>query len=264
MDLRHRPIGSATIVATWLMLAATTASAQAAPPAAANGWTFTVAPYLWATALDGDASVGRVDTDVDMSFGDILEDLSFGGMLLIDAEKNRFGIAVNGVFARVSPDAEVGPFEIDTTSDTLQVGVAPYYRVVDWAYRVSPSGKPLRLRIEPTAGIRVTHLRVELQVRGGRSVDQSESWVDPLVGSRFALDLADRWTLSGEADVGGFGVGSDFAWNAQAFLGYQTSLLGRPTTLVAGYRALSQDYENGNFEWDVTMHGPVLGVAMRF
>jgi hypothetical protein len=70
--------------------------------------------------------------------------------------------------------------------------------------------------------------------------------------------------ISGEANIGGFEVGSDFTWNAQAYVGYQFSLFGRPTTLLVGYRALYQDYHHNNFEWDVTMHGPVIGTAVRF
>ena len=234
------------------------------PAPSADRWNISVAPYLWATSMDGHAAVGGIKADVDVPFSDILKDLSFAGMLLVDAQRGRVGIGVNGVFARVSPDSEVGPLEIDTTSDTVQLGVAPYYRVLDWTYRTSPSGKPLRLRVAPEAGFRYTYLRAELEVRGGRTVDQSESWIDPLIGTRVGLDLSDRWRIAAEGDVGGFGVGSDFAWNLQAFIGYEASLFGRPVTTWLGYRALSQDYDHNDFEWDVTMHGPVLGAAVRF
>lgn len=246
------------------LAAACLAVAQPAAADPAGDWTVTVAPYLWAISLDGDVGVGPVEAEVDLPFSDILPDLSFGGMLLVDANRDRFGVAFNGVFARVSPDGEAGPFEVDTTIDTLHLGVAPYYRLVDWTWGQAASGAPLRLRVEPTAGFRLTRLRAELDVRGGRTVDQTETWIDPLIGSRFAIDLAERWTLWGEADIGGFGVGSDFAWNTQAFLGYRTSLFGRPTDLVAGYRALGQDYEDGNFSWDVVSHGPILGLAVKF
>jgi hypothetical protein len=185
-------------------------------------------------------------------------------MLLVDVQKGRFGVAVNGVFARLSPDSEVGPIEIDTTSDMVQLGVGPYYRVVDWTYGTTASGKPLRLIVEPEAGFRFTYLRAELDVRGGRTFDQSESWVEPLIGSRFGIDLSDHRNLTAEANVGGFGVGSDLAWNVRAFVGYRTSLFGVPTTLAAGYRALHQDYDHNDFEWDVTMHGPVFGAVLRF
>jgi hypothetical protein len=38
--------------------------------------------------------------------------------------------------------------------------------------------------------------------------------------------------------------------------------------VIAGYRALSQDYDDGSgadrFEWDVTLHGPLLGLSIGF
>jgi hypothetical protein len=236
--------------------------AEAAPPG--DRWTVEVAPYLWAAALDGNATVGGIKADVDVPFSDLLKDLSGGAMLLVSVEKGRFGIGVNGLFARVSSDSDVGPIEIDATSDTGQLAVAPYYRLVEWQYGVSSSGRPLRLVVAPEAGFRVTYMRTELEVRGGWTVDQSESWVDPLIGSRIGLDLSDRWRIAGEANVGGFGVGSDLTWNVQAFVGYRTTVFGQDTTFALGYRALYQDYHHKDFEWDVTMHGPVLGTALDF
>jgi hypothetical protein len=132
--------------ALWAMAATLAAAApalarQAEPPAPTprDRWTVTVAPYLWATSLDGHAAVRGIKADVDVPFSDLLKDLSFGAMMLIDIEKDRFGIGVNGLFARVSSDTDVGPIEIDTTSDTGQLVIAPYYCVVEWAYRTSSS-----------------------------------------------------------------------------------------------------------------------------
>ena len=184
-------------------------------------------------------------------------------MLAVDVEKGRFGIGVNGLFARVSPDSDAAGIEIDATSDSGQLTILPYYRVLEWQYGVSSSGQPLRLVVAPEAGFRFTYMRTELEVRGGRTADQSESWVDPLIGSP-SLELTDRWAIVGEGNFGGFGVGSDFTWNVQAFLGYRTTMFGRKTTFLLGYRALYQDYHHSDFEWDVTMHGPVLGTAVHF
>ena len=101
-------------------------------------------------------------------------------------------------------------------------------------------------------------------MRGGRQVDDSGTWVDPLVGTRFAVDLAERWAIAGEADVGGVIAGSDLSWNVQGFLGYRTSLFGQPTTFTIGYRALYVDYDHNDFKWDVTQQGPILGAVLRF
>ena len=80
------------------------------------------------------------------------------------------------------------------------------------------------------------------------------------------MDLvpACSYFASPEANVGGFGVGSDLTWNVQAFVGYRTTVFGQDTTFALGYRALYQDYHHKDFEWDVTMHGPVLGTALHF
>jgi hypothetical protein len=236
--------------------------ATAAPPG--ERWTVTLAPYLWLVSMDGNATVGGVKSDVDVPFKDTLK----GSVLRRDDgggyRKGTLRDRGQRLFARVSPDSDAGGIKIDATSDSGQLAVAPFYRLVDWQYAVSPSGAPLRLVVAPEAGFRVTYMRTELEIRGGPTVDQSETWVDPLIGSRIGLDLTDRWLVTGEANIGGFGVGSDFTWNAQAYLGYQLSLFGRPTTLLIGYRALYQDYHRNNFEWDVAMHGPVIGTAVRF
>ena len=119
--------------------------------------------------------------------------------------------------------------------------------------------QPLRLVVAPEAGFRYTYMRTELEVRRGPTVDSSESWVDPLIGSRISLELTDRWAIVGEGDFGGFGVGSDFTGTSRPFSAIGTTLFGRPTTFLFGYRALHQDYDHGDFAWDVTMHGPMLG-----
>ena len=256
----------------WLAMAATLAAASPAvaqqPAATAtppgDRWTIEVAPYLWIASMDGNATVGGVKSDVDVPFSDLLKDLSGGLMMAVDVDKGRFGIGLNGLFARVSSDADVGSTEIDVTSDSGQLAVLPFYRLIQWQYGTSSSGKPLRLVVAPEAGFRLTYMRTELEIRRGPTVDNSENWVDPLIGSRIGLSLTDRFALIGEGNLGGFGVGTDFTWNAQAYVGYQFSVFGRPTTLLVGYRALYQDYHHRDFEWDVTMHGPVIGTATRF
>jgi hypothetical protein len=98
----------------WLAVAATLAAVTpavaqqmetATPPG--DRWTVSVAPYLWVASMDGNATVGGVKSDVDVPFSDLLKDLSGGLMTAVDVEKGRFGIGVNGLFARVSPDSDV-------------------------------------------------------------------------------------------------------------------------------------------------------------
>lgn len=69
-------------------------------------------------------------------------------------------------------------------------------------------------------------------------------------------------------DVGGFGAGSDFSWQAVATYGFDVNCFGTPLRTVVGYRALAVDYsENGRFGkngLDLVQHGPVIGVRIRW
>jgi hypothetical protein len=90
-------------------------------------------------------------------------------------------------------------------------------------------------------------------------------WWDPIIGARLTLPMGKAWTFNLRGDVGGFGVGSDFAWQAFPWLSWQFSERG---SLQAGYRAISTDYDEGSglseFRYDVVTQGPQLGVTYRF
>ncbi len=224
-------------------------------------WRITVAPYVWMTSLDGHITVQGLKGKLNLDFSDVLENLSLAGMLLVDVQKGPWIVTANFVGASLEADATN---DIKVTNDVINLGTAIAYQVVDHELRRSASGQPLSLRLAPLAGARVTYLRAELDNDAGPSVDESETWVDPLIGLRADLDLTERVALAAEADVGGFGVGSDLAWNAQLFLTWRTSLFGVATDLALGYRALKQDYDHNDFTYDVTTSGPIIGAAFHF
>jgi len=78
-----------------------------------------------------------------------------------------------------------------------------------------------------------------------------------------------RWTATLAGDIGGVVFGFDFAWSAFGLIGYRFNLFGEDNARVlAGYRALFQDYTDGSgndkFKWDVTLYGPILGLVIGF
>lgn len=91
-------------------------------------------------------------------------------------------------------------------------------------------------------------------------VSGSKSWVDPLVGFRGRLNLTDKLYLAARGDIGGFGVGSDLAWNVFGSLGYQWN---ERLSTELGYRYLSMDYSDGGFIFDADMSGLFLGLTFR-
>ena len=77
--------------------------------------------------------------------------------------------------------------------------------------------------------------------------------------------LGADWEPVTKGDIGGFGVGSDFAWHVTAFAVWNFFDY---ATLMLGFRYLDVDYDDGNgagrFLWDVSESGPAAGLAWRF
>jgi len=132
-------------------------------------------------------------------------------------------------------------------------------------------GDEPKLVVDLYTGARYTHIDVDLDLNlgPGRSSSGDEGWIDPIVGLRTMWQLTPRWSVTAYGDVGGFGVGSDFSWLANGLVGYRFDLFGKKDSkFLFGYRALYQDYSSGSgdnkFAWDVTIHGPLIALAVEF
>ena len=68
-------------------------------------------------------------------------------------------------------------------------------------------------------------------VPAGTTLSQSKWWFDPIVGLRLHSNSPGRFNAAVYGEVGGFGVGSDFAW--QIFPVVSVRVAGR-TSLDAG------------------------------
>ena len=93
------------------------------------------------------------------------------------------------------------------------------------------------------------------------SASADKDWVDPIIGVRAQWNINDKWFLAGKSDIGGFGVGSDFAWTVQATVGYHFT---RNVSAEFGYRYMDTDYSDGAFTYDVAQAGFYTGLNFRF
>jgi hypothetical protein len=92
-------------------------------------------------------------------------------------------------------------------------------------------------------------------------VARTDDWFDPYIGLRARYDFNDRFYLTAKGDVGGFGVGSDFAWQAEAALGLR---LTERISAEAGYRALGVDYDEDGLTYDTITHGAQVTLGITF
>ena len=244
---------------------------------AESGWKFQVAPYLWAISMKGNVTVKGLEADADVGFKDIWDELNFAVMLAYEARKKHWGLWGNTIYAHLGDSDVEGPLgltKIDPTVNALWQGLGATYRLGAWDLADNSGKKKVSVTVDTFAGARYTYLNLEIDFKGvfqGRfnKVDKNKSWVEPLIGARTIWDLSERWTVTLAGDIGGVVAGSDFAWNAWGLIGYRFNLFGEDNARVlAGYRALNQDFTDGSgrdkFQWDVTIHGPILGLSIGF
>ncbi len=234
-------------------------AADLTPPAEpASEWTFRIAPYFWMAALDGKVGqFGLPDVEIDASFKDILKNLDFGAMAVAEAHNGTFGVFSDFMYVKVSADQGVSVRNIDAdvslSSETLTFLLAGEFRLID-----AEQGS-----LDALAGARLWSVKTDIDISGKLNISGSDddTWVDPMIGLKGRFDLTPDFYLTGWGMIGGFGVSSDFAWDAFGGVGY---VLSDSVSLVAGYRAISVDYQNDDFKFDVVEHGPLLGAVFTF
>lgn len=246
-----------------------------------------ISPYVWLTTFSGDVTIRDITVDASVSFEEVLEesDRVFGLMGAIDVEYNRFVFEFDGIAATADFSESRGVFvngevEADVTFDAAWLELFAGYRLFDRP--LDPAANPARrLTLDAFVGGRFTAIEVDatltatgtvtlpdgevITVGQSRERSQSESWMEPFVGARLGIDLSEHWHLNLRADAGGFGVsGSDFSWQTIALVGYRWHMEKWNLGLFTGYRAVGQDYSDGDFGWNAVTHGPLLGAEASF
>jgi len=254
-----------------------------------NAWSFRFVPYGWLTAIKGTQTIRGRSAKIDASFIDIVEksDSLVALMGDFEARNGRFSFYSDAVWSKIgvergnvrtrplapgitgsagrtlSLDAEMAIIELGATYEVARYGPVAFDLLGGVRY----------WRQEAELGLDVTRTLdiVGLEVSGSRAFARSNSvdWVDPLIGARVRYSVAPGHELFLRGDIGGFGAGSDFSWQAIAAYGFDLGVYNGVTfSGVIGYRALSVDYSQGSgrtrYEFDAVQHGPVLGISARF
>ena len=267
-----------------------------APPP--SPWSITVTPYMWAVSLDGYSTVKGRTTEVNATFIDLVEHCQIPVDLLelsafAEFRKDRFAVLADVVYTKVrvtpsftravSQDGAVGTLGVSAgikvEMATLELAAA--YELARFATPGVPGGttavdiygggRAWWQSADATFSANLTADYGDLRVNRDRTLTASGevNWVDPLVGVRFRQQFSPTVNLAVSGDIGGFGAGSVFSWQALAALNWDFYATSSVTwSAMIGYKALYADYEQGwgltRYEYDMTMHGPILGVSARF
>ena len=305
MPIRLRKlVAGAAALAIGAGLATSASAADVAMPTKASikpipaiqAWTFSVTPYVWATSLSGSTTVKTLTTDIDASFFDILDHTQFPkGLFQLaafgEAWYGRYGLLADvaymklGIGASQSQSRDVG--RLATLGIGASAGLTVQMVIAEMAAAYEIARLDPGTAVDLYAGGRMWWQRAEadfvvsgtlmglgplgltLTKDGTVAANGNVSWVDPVVGARLRHTFRPGLDLVVSGDVGGFGAGSKFSWQALATLNYEFKRTKDVSwNAMIGYKALYVDYSQGSgitqYEYNMTMYGPIFGITARF
>lgn len=277
-------------------VAGTSETAQATAAAAdPDKWRVGFTAYGWLINMNGNATTRGQTVDVNASFIDILQksDSLMAFMGYFEADKGRVGLYGDLVWTKLGFQRSVTSYRNPLPGLTLTLNgnaalttaltvaeVGGLYEIHRW-----PGTEASFTAVDGLLGFRYWNNSVSASLDGigtasypalgisasrsiGVSVSNTMQWVDPVVGLRLRHQFTPAHSLLVRGDIGGFGLGSQFTWQALGAYTYRWKAGSFDLAAVLGYRALSTSYTNGS-GFDATglnlvLHGPIIGVGIRF
>jgi hypothetical protein len=242
-------------VSLFIFLSTTLASAEVLDKS--ENWKSFLSIYGWVPAFTGDVKIKGLEFDLDTTYSDTFSNTQFFFMGHYEGFKGRWGIMVDGMYARLEKDKDHSG------------GAIPGTRQFKLTQSLVELAIPYRLTWSPVVadvfvGGRYNYIYGEIGIpHVPVKRDDTLAFVDPIVGGRVFFPLVKGWTLGLRGDLGGFGIGnaSDLAANGNVSINWQLNEL---FSLHGGYRALYMKYNSGDNEWNATQHGPWFGLGFSF
>ncbi|MEH6579475.1 MAG: hypothetical protein V7731_20605 [Amphritea sp.] len=230
-------------------------------------WSYLVVGSLFAESIDGTSGVGTplgaMDVDVDLSFSDVIDNLDSAFSAIFNARKGRWSLNADVLIAKLEVDNTITstpvPANMNVEIDIDEIELYAGYKFT----QKYPN-------LEAIGGARYIKQDIDVDVIEGPvelNVDVGDDWIDPFVGLRYYGPINSEWSLLVRGDVGGFDVGSDFAWRFDAGVTYRFA---QNWVAAFTYKVLDIDYENNNrddldyYKWDGKESGLLLGIGYHF
>jgi len=238
------------------------------PALAQENWT-EVGIYAFMMGIEGDATIGNVTSDVDVSFNDILDNLDMVFSGFVEHRRGKWSFIGDVAYLKVS--AEKTRSRTRVSSLTLDAEFEQTLGEAFVGYRVfaQNQGKS-QFGIDLLGGARYNELALELDARASllgltRSASRNPEadWVDGVVAARVQYGHENGWGVSAWADIGDASDSSSYQLMGIVSYHFKNNI-----RVYGGYRLYhfeyTGDHEGRRFDVDLDYTGPMIGVAYRF
>jgi hypothetical protein len=223
-----------------------------------------VEPYLMFTSMSGTTGIGILpNTFICVPASEVFSHLKIGGMLYAEVHNDKLAYTSDLFYANLSEDASSKNGVVSGSANLKQ-----FLWELEGLYRLNPwleAGVGARIN-NITAGVNITYNPILGSANLTTNQQKSNTWVDPLIVVRLKTVVQNKWLFQLRADMGGFGVGSQFAWQLQPDIFYRASKL---MQFGLGYRIISMNYNNNKsgsdyFLYDMEEYGPQIRIGFNF
>jgi hypothetical protein len=232
-------------------------------------WSVDFTPYLWIPGISGTVGLGPASSTIGVGFIDILTHLKGFAMADLFAHYKRVGVIADGVWLKVNAsqsltDSVAPPLVVPWSTADVDLGVAFGTGALSWQFR------PIKgLTVDPYLGARWWRLHTTLELRGTRlpggsipvpvNVDSVDVWTDVVGGIRVGYEINEKWHVMSAVDAGGGSSRVDWQYVIGGGYNFVDWF-----ALVAAYRILGVDYEEGNVKLDMVVQGLLIGLKFQF
>lgn len=221
------------------------------------GWHFLIAPYLWATSIQGDVTVKGYSSDFTVAFQDIMKHLDFAAEGHVEAGYGPWTLMLDPTYLRVSEARDKGPIRPRVTTQTTLVDTGLFY-----SFYSTQLACDQYETMELFVGTRHFSVDNTLDFSVAPSISSSEGFTVPIVGARLKFDITPQthFWLRGD-DSFSHSDEVEKTWSATTGLSYSFT---RNFEVGIAYRVLKIDFEKHTNDTDVILYGPMLGVGFTF
>jgi hypothetical protein len=231
--------------------------AACAPASADDGWTWIVAPYVWAAGVSSDLDrtvppYGGAEGDT--RFEDVVDKINGAFFLHVEGRGDTFGVFSDLTWLSIADSNDRPRVRSETDFDGLLVDFAGVWRLGENHY----SGLDL------FAGLRYIDIDLDIELDPANpafetaTINAGDSYSDLLIGARYAWELSDRWGLTVRGDTS-FGD-TEGTWSASVTADYKMD----HGAWLFGYRYVDVSFDTGPSSVDLALNGLTVGYAFIF